>query len=269
MTVTAIGWRAHAALLASEGRARVVAPLSTSFYAEAGGELVWVGRPGTPLHARAVVHAHPPAAPAEGIVHVGVDGVSPWRPAVLHAPPTRIADGARALLAHLPSVGEPRGLGRLLVPVGNDDAVLTRARPLARVLAAACVADDPLAVADAAGPLLGLGAGLTPSGDDYVGGVLFGRRLLPRRDVAAWDTAVARLLADAATRTHEISARLLADLAAGEGWAPLHELTVALAADARDDSVAAARAVTGLGHTSGWDLLAGFLTAIGQATLSA
>ena len=40
MVVTAIGWRAHAALVASGGKAEVVAALSTSTYATAAGELI-------------------------------------------------------------------------------------------------------------------------------------------------------------------------------------------------------------------------------------
>src|SRR5204863_434066 len=51
----AIGWRAHAALTASAGVAKVIAPLSRSFYAEAAGELIWIGDPETLLHPRAVL----------------------------------------------------------------------------------------------------------------------------------------------------------------------------------------------------------------------
>lgn len=262
MAVTAIGWRAHAALVASGGRAEVVAPLSTSYYAEASGELVWVGPPGTPLHARAVVVSDP-AVPAGGSVHLAIDGVMPWRPATLGAPSPTMRDAARTLRDQLTAVGEPRGLGRLLVVAHSDDAVTARSRPHARALGSACASDDPGAAAEAARALLGLGAGLTPSGDDYVGGVLFGRRLVPSRDPGAWDATASRIVTDAATLTHPISARLLADLAAGEGWAPLHDLAAGLAANALTDSLPAARALTQLGHTSGWDLLAGLLTALG------
>ena len=262
MAVAAIGWRAHAALLASPGRASIVAPLSVSFYAEAAGELVWVGPPGTPLHARAVVIVDA-ATPTGRAVHLVIDGVAPWRPAAFDTASPRLSDAARVFHHQLPAVGEPRGLGRLLAPADEDDAVVARARPHARTLGAACAADDPAAVAEAARPLLGLGGGLTPSGDDYVGGLLFGRRLRERRDPTAWDAAVTRIVADAATLTHPISARLLADLAAGEGWAPLHELAGALAAGDPERALHAARDLTALGHTSGWDMLAGFLAGLG------
>jgi hypothetical protein len=258
---TALGWRAHAALTASGGAARVVAALSGSVYAEAAGDLIWIGPPGAPLHGRALL-AHDRPAPREGeLVRAVIDGVMPWRPCPPGASLDRLRDGARALHARLGSLGEPRGLGRLLVGDAGGDPVLTRALPHMQALAAAGAAGDPAAAAQAARSLLGLGAGLTPSGDDYVGGVLFAWRL---RDVGApgRKEAVTDIVAAAASLTHPISARLLADLAAGEGWAPLHDLVATLAAVDVGAALGAARGVTGLGHTSGWDLLAGALTGL-------
>jgi hypothetical protein len=264
MMATAIGWRAHAALSATGGRAVVLAPLSASCYANAAGELIWIGPPGAPLHPRSVMTSDAAGLSGHGPVHLVVDGVTPWRPPALQEPPPGIRDAARALHARVSELGEPRGLGRLLVPNTRDDVVAARARPHARALASACAADDPAAVAAAARPLLGLGAGLTPSSDDYVGGALFARRLVERRDTVPWEAAVARIVADTATLTHPISARLLADLAGGEGWAPLHDLAAALADQDPHAALDAARRLTALGHTSGWDILAGVWAGIGN-----
>jgi hypothetical protein len=64
----------------------------------------------------------------------------------------------------------------------------------------------------------------------------------------------------AATRlTHPIGAALLGDLLDGEGWAPLHDLARALAHEDDATALDAARRLTQLGHSSGWDLLAGFM----------
>ena len=266
MAVTAIGWRAHAALVASGGRAEIVAPLSTSFYAHAAGELIWVGPPGTPLHPRAVLVGGG-AIPTGNTVHLVIDGSAPWRPDAVAIVSPRIHDAARLLHDQLQAVGEPRGLGRLLTPADSDDAVIARARPHARALEAACMADDPTVMIVEGRPLLGLGGGLTPSGDDYLGGLLFGWRLIGRRrELHAWDAAAAQLAADAAALTHPISARLFADLAAGEGWAPLHDLVKALAAGESERALQAARHLTTVGQTSGWDVLAGLLGSLGAAT---
>src|SRR5205823_11232725 len=83
-TLRAIGWRAHAALIASGGRATVVAPLTASIYADAAGELIWIGPPGTPLHPRAVIADRVPT-PRRASLSIVCDGVTPWRPAALTA----------------------------------------------------------------------------------------------------------------------------------------------------------------------------------------
>src|SRR6266404_2169866 len=65
--------------------------------------------------------------------------------------------------------------------------------------------------------------------------------------------------AAAARLTHPIGAALLGDLLVGEGWAALHDLAAALARDDGPAALEAARRLTRLGHSSGWDLLAGFV----------
>ena len=73
---TAIGWRAHAALTASAGIARVMAPLSRSFYAEAVGEMIWIGEDDALLHARAVRTPDARVPVAGAFVHVAFDRVT-------------------------------------------------------------------------------------------------------------------------------------------------------------------------------------------------
>jgi len=260
----AIGWRAHAALTTSAGVATVIAPLSRSFYAEAAGELIWIGDADAMLHPRAIL-ATGIVVPAVGArVSIAVDGVVPWRPARAGIGSDAAAAGARALRAALGNFGPPRGLARVLMPDGNDDddPVITRAAPHVRALAAACAGDDPQGAVDAARPLLGLGDGLTPSGDDFVGGVLFARHLLDGI-AASWETTIMRVVTDAGAVTHPISARLLADLAAGEGWAPLHCLASAMGAGDARATHRAAHMLTTLGNTSGWSLLGGVVVGLG------
>ena len=184
-----------------------------------------------------------------------------WRPAATRPAKCGAAAYSRLLRSALAPLGTPRGLGRLFGPGDEDDDIARRARPSAHTLAAICESGDVTTLPEAARPLLGLGDGLTPSGDDFVGGVLFAQRLVGRE--AALDAAVARIVADAATLTHPISARLLADLAAGEGWAPLHDLAAALVAQDAAAVAAAARGVTALGHSSGWSLHAGVMIGLG------
>ena len=135
-------------------------------------------------------------------------------------------------------------------------------------MADACERDDAAAAATAGEPLLGLGPGLTPSGDDFVGGVLFARHVLAPGDTA-WSAAAASLVERARTRTHPVSAALMTDLAHGEGHEPLHDLIDALAdGDAPDRARRAVEQLGRLGHSSGWDMLTGVLVGLaGPAAL--
>jgi hypothetical protein len=83
--------------------------------------------------------------------------------------------------------------------------------------------------------------------------------MLVADDGRRWRLLGERLAVEARRASHAISAALLADLAAGASFAPLHDLADALAAG--DDGAAhgAARALAALGHSSGWDMLVGVL----------
>lgn len=264
--VTAIGWKAHAALTYAQGVARVFTVFSESVYLTANDEIVWLGTRGA-LHARAIFTNAP--LPVDGAMgRFSIDSVSPWRPpAPTFAPCSveNIVAGCHALGEALGVIGTPDGLGALIAGA-KPTFPLDRASHDALRLARACADDDPATAAAAAYTLLGVGPGLTPSGDDYVGGAFFGRDVLVRargEDAARWRRAAATVLAAAPQRTHPISVALLSDLVEGQAWAPLHELTAALAAgDRRDVVLAAAQRLTRIGHSSGWDILAGFVGAI-------
>jgi len=261
--VVTIGWRAQTAL-AGRGAVRPLGALSESAYLTMGGELIWLGRVGAGLHARAVLVARVPDQ-FDGLA-LDQSRACVWRP----SPP--VVDGAeRSLLATrcrtlcnaLPAVGEAAGFGALLVgrPLGFP---LDRATEAARALARACAEDDPPAAVASAERLIGLGPGLTPAGDDFVGGAFFAHAVLggAASTAAGWARATVRVRAVAAARTHPISAVLLTDLLAGEGHEPLHELAAALAAGAIPMAVGAAGRLSRIGHSSGWDLLAGFLAGV-------
>jgi hypothetical protein len=55
---------------------------------------------------------------------------------------------------------------------------------------------------------------------------------------------------------------LLGDLLDGDAYAPLHDLAAALARDDAGAALDAAVRLTRIGHSSGWDMLTGFLGAL-------
>ena len=101
--------------------------------------------------------------------------------------------------------------------------------------------------------LIGLGPGLTPSGDDFLGGALVALHAFGNVDRAKalgdW------LLPLCANATHPVSVAHLAAAARGEGGEALHACLRALAEDR--DANDALDAIAAVGHTSGWDALAG------------
>lgn len=102
--------------------------------------------------------------------------------------------------------------------------------------------------------LLGLGPGLTPSGDDYLGGLMIGLCALKRHDLA--DSLARLILPEARRRTGVISYAHLACAAEGHGSKALHEMIAAIAG-APLDLDCCLDSLERMGATSGWDALAG------------
>ncbi len=188
--------------------------------------------------------------------------VPPWSKAMLAEGLARLADAVRAW----PPRGGLHGLvpgliwpsRRELIP---DTPLVRMALPgiarLGRWLEESLA--DPLRGSPAPLPeaeiLIGLGPGLTPSGDDFVGGVLvalhaFGCSALAER-------LGAEVLSRAGRRTNIISVAHLACAAGGEGSAALHDVLVALLVPGAPDLPRCLRSIDAIGHTSGWDALAG------------
>jgi hypothetical protein len=262
---------------------KVIAVFARSFYlANAAGELACIGPPGLgrgPLNmlcdlpqdldwqARGLRPGHivPHLDEALHIAGIGslllADAVV-WRP-----PPPSTWDAAtlvRGLAALAAATHETSadGFAPLVAALARGGRATACATPLLQLAAPGIVAlADWLAapVKDAlqaaAALLVGLGPGLTPSGDDLVGGAMIALHTLGRADMA-------KQLADwalplAVARTGAISLAHLACAAGGEGCAALHDLLAALL---RADEKGLARplaALAGLGHSSGWDMLAG------------
>ncbi|HXX37691.1 MAG TPA: DUF2877 domain-containing protein [bacterium] len=108
--------------------------------------------------------------------------------------------------------------------------------------------------------LAGLGPGLTPSGDDFLAGMLVALALAHEQRPDPVLAEIAGLLLEtAAPRTHGISAAYLRAAYTGEVSERWQPLIGALAAGDDDGVAAAALAVIKTGETSGADMLAGFL----------
>jgi len=295
-----VGARARSLFARPGYRGRVLAVVSDAVYLEGDdGEITWIAGEGLPAHTRGVLAAFEPRSLSAGAgfsvqgpnLRIGDDGAinlgdaAEWRPPALEpgqaAALAIVRGSSRQLLTAAQQLADGKGLGRIIpilaaiaqssdagLPAGNAlqgaDPLLVHASGHLSVIARACIKGDVASAARAGKALVGLGPGLTPAGDDFLGGLLFVARHLAATYPAAlqWEQWPAReLLAWARTRTNRISHAILGDMAEGHGPEPLHDLVISLlrGQDVNRLLPEAGR-LTGIGHSSGWDILAGALT---------
>jgi uncharacterized protein DUF2877 len=214
-----------------------------------------------------------------GTVWIAWAGARRWAPAVPRVTGTPVAcqPAAQALIPTLAAQAGDKGRGRLAADLpallaGGAPSAAIQGDPVLRGIAAglqalhaAWRAADADAASAALVGLLGLGPGLTPSGDDVVCGILSGLVWQTGADspqgplVAALAQAVN---AAAGTRTNRISTALLRHAATGLLYAPAMDLGAALLAGSPAAVADPVRRLLAIGHTSGGDLAVGVLFAV-------
>ena len=214
-----------------------------------------------------------PVAPRNGGLRIGALHVLTFAGARLHDPPRDprewTGEGLAAALARLSDALSGFDISEGLAPLARPEnpalpsgsRLLRRAQPaiseLERWLADGADASPPRGAVER---LIGLGPGLTPSGDDYLGGAMIALSTFGYPVLA--DALASPALAAAPDGTNRISAAHLRAAAKGLGAAALHRSLDALA---RGDNRALAESLRGLdaiGHSSGWDALAGAVSAL-------
>ena len=291
--VTLLGGAAHR-VLAVGSRWSVIAVFRRSFYCrDEAGSLVCFGSDSIgagPLNAIATpdeamnwgASGLRPGAPAQiddAGLHVDGRFVFPfadarrWRPATLPRQwtPLHLSRGLAFLGREIAKRAPSDGLAPVIPILAGRDLARPTGRAMQSFLSAAWAGimtfDAWLSAAFAgekgapglqgsqAEVLIGLGAGLTPSGDDFLGGAMIALRALGQPAIA--DGVADWVLPLARTRTHPISFAHLACAAGGEGADAIHRTFASLCRPGCPELVAALDGVAAIGHTSGWDALAG------------
>lgn len=103
--------------------------------------------------------------------------------------------------------------------------------------------------------LIGLGPGLTPSGDDLIGGAMLALNGLGEVETA--ERLFASVKTDLSFRTNAISAAHLMAAVEGMGNESLHGVLNAVVSGTRSGYRCLLDGIGRIGHTSGWDSLAG------------
>ncbi len=229
--------------------ARVLQPVpgfESTAYAYLNGDIVWMGRDAVSDHPR--------------------NAVNPWQPPPLVCDAACLRSGAftcLGLFGQTP-LSKIQGKGLLTWLMGQRlPFPLFFAAPRFDAIRAALEDGNIDAFENAALRVLGLGDGLTPSGDDFVGGIFFALAHAPRH---AWQAQFAqlkmRIRAAALASTNAISAALLDDLMDGASHRALHDMLVALQFNDATKMEAAGVELMRVGASSGADMLAGLLLAL-------
>jgi len=178
-------------------------------------------------------------------VELQVEGAERWSPP---ASPPHAAPQLGALTAAARGRVPDEGFGALVIDAHNS--LSGHAHPALEALDAWLVGN---ALAPEAEGLIGLGPGLTPSGDDYVGGMLIALHYFRRAQQAS---GLWRWLQPRLARTSALSGAHLAAAATGEAHETLHECLETLCFHPESWTRTLER-LDAVGHSSGWDSLAG------------
>ncbi len=295
LSVNSIGEAAREILFPGS-HGRILAVFSKAIYLKnTQDELVWLAAEGVPMHRRSVQirgylptpRLHSSFTVKEGTlrfdygVEIDLEGVCVWTPnlpRVDDLPHLRelydLLIDITCSLADLPSA---KGFGCLLpeiakiahgqpVPstIPTESPVLNLAWPGIREIFNTNSSNDPTQFIKSAERLIGLGEGLTPSGDDFIGGMLFTSEILHKlyqvhQDFRHQDLQL--FLAYAKRNTNLISYTLLKDHAGGHGSEVLHQFVNAvLTGEPQERIHRFALKLTEVGHSTGWDILAGVWT---------
>ena len=274
-------------------RGKVLATFSKAIYLlTEADELFWITTGDSPMHRRCAAISTPLPGPLAGSpfrvkdqrLTINSDTVfdlahaATWNEPHAHcildvsSLPARI----HALFSHL-DFSHTKGFGNFIPLIlslsqnnssdssSPSDPILHHAQPLVLDMALACLNGQPFRITQSADKLIGLGAGLTPSGDDYLGGMLFALKTL--RDLYPDQFAnYAIPMEPYRSRTHLISFALLNDLAHGHAIAPLHFIINSLLEGKEPENIqSAVSQLTSIGHSTGWDLLTGLLVGLKTA----
>jgi hypothetical protein len=269
---------------------RVLAVVSnTAYLLGSGYNLLWIAVGSSPAHARGILLPSPLRSIVRGMpfevrgpvidigseVEVNLAAITVWSPPRLWPPsvitPPEVRQRLCAMFDSLvPGSHDPIYVIKALFKSSGPDPMFQlfsrESSHVVEQVARDCIRGNLGSALENAGELLGMGPGLTPAGDDFVGGLLFAAQVLseayPNRYRLDAES-IAAFLAKAKMKTNLISETFLRDLSEGDGPAPLHDVLCDLVGKSPAGALELhVRQLSGIGHSTGNGFLAGACTGL-------
>ncbi len=265
-SIASIGARA-ARLLDQHAGWTVEAIFERSFYIRRGEEFICIGDASIgdgPLNAKLTSGLTLPRVEIGMPVSVDISTAEVWR-----MPPWAFTSSHVAVTAlqdvinHTLHEAPPDSFVHAIFSTEQLATTLARrARAGAHALRDGLKSGNPAKLNEAASLLLGLGHGLTPSGDDVLSGALVTLFAIgDEANARALDRSISAHMSKA---TSALSCAFLRAACDGEPSAPTHQaINALLSGNTPSDIIAPIRTI---GHSSGFDLLAGALIAANRDT---
>jgi Protein of unknown function (DUF2877) len=285
-------------ILSNPHQGSVLARLSNAVYLKSAcGELCWLIPIGGSMHQRGMQIAVPLPRVNIGCSYEVVDHAiiidsgeilnfhqTPiWRlPTVVTSDlvsQSRLSASLIAVMDQLIIKNNPSGFGCLIMPIlqmtthqNNAKVVIIKSRfseiywPAVQGMIQAYREKDANHLIDFVKSLIGFGEGLSPSGDDFLGGFFFSLQLMLQyypNSMKMLDCNYSDIINQSNLLTNLISFTLLKDHVDGHSVEPLHKIANGLLlGEPIDQLINHAEKLISLGHSTGWDILTGFLAGI-------
>jgi len=257
------------------------------------GDLCWMIPLDSPMHQRAVQINAPIPRLKVGSLYEVVDhslttssgDILDFQQATIWSSPklssdqvvpiSRLSETLYIVVGQLLAYHKPSGLGDLIMPIlqlrdhqvgaseiSQKSVLSKKAWSYINGIILAAANDADLIIARAKS-LVGFGEGLTPSGDDFLGGFFFSVQLVDHyypKKVSIPFCHYSDFVHQSKSLTNLISYTILKDHVDGHSVEPLHQFANGLLrGESVDKLFLYGERLISLGHSTGWDLLSGFL----------
>ncbi|NKB21444.1 MAG: DUF2877 domain-containing protein [Alphaproteobacteria bacterium] len=181
----------------------------------------------------------------------------PWQPdPVTKLNKHTIIAGLATLTDQALSMAPTEGLASFIFPEGSLKTALPMAAPAVGAMRNFVQSheNNPSNILEPVTTLVGMGPGLTPSGDDFLGGMMITLCLLGEGGLCG---CLANAVEMGASDTNDISRAHLKAAAQGIGAEPLHAVINDVISNRPQELTASLKRLDVIGHCSGWDALTG------------